>query len=81
MRDYLEAVETGIADRLGRYRRQYVGVVDGGPSALYELLRRPREIDWGSRAVVVEDGGDAFFQIFYDIEAGTFEGLSVNGVA
>jgi hypothetical protein len=40
---------------------------------------RPPRADWRHEPVLVDDGGDCFFQLEYDVDAGRFSNLLVNG--
>jgi hypothetical protein len=68
---------------LANYKRQYAGIVDSDNRQviLVNAFCDTVGIDWQSQPVIVEDGGDCFFQVTYDPLAGTFSGLSVNGEA
>ena len=69
--------------KLRDYKRQYAGIVEGGRRKIYAnfFCNSAKITDWKIRPVAVEDGGDCFFQIKYDIEAGTFSDLYINGEA
>ena len=69
--------------KLRDYKRQYAGIVEGGRRKIYAnfFCNNAKITDWKMRPVAVEDGGDCFFQIKYDIEAGTFSDLYINGEA
>lgn len=69
--------------KLRDYKRQYAGIVEGGRRKIYAnfFCDNAKITDWKTRPVAVEDGGDCFFQIKYDIEAGTFSDLYINGEA
>jgi hypothetical protein len=69
--------------KLHDYKRQYAGIVEGGRKKIYAnfFCNSAKITDWKARPVAVEDGGDCFFQIKYDIEAGTFSDLYINGEA
>jgi hypothetical protein len=38
-------------------------------------------MDWRQNVISVEDGGECYFQVEYDLESGTFIWLMVNGEA
>ncbi|HEX8649328.1 MAG TPA: hypothetical protein VF708_00690 [Pyrinomonadaceae bacterium] len=69
--------------KLKDYRRQYAGLVENGRKKIYAnfFCKTAQITDWKMNPVVVEDGGDCFFQIKFDIEAGTFSDLYINGNA
>lgn len=68
---------------LASYKRQYAGIVDSDirQVILVNAFCDTLGIDWQSQPVLVEDGGDCFFQVTYDPLAGTFSRLMVNGEA
>jgi hypothetical protein len=69
-----------IAATLGRYARQYFGVLWGGRRLLYiNCLPVDHPSDWRARPEFFDDGGEAFFHLLYDPESGEFCGLSING--
>jgi hypothetical protein len=69
--------------KLAEYRRQYAGIVENGRKKIYAnfFCKTAQITDWKINPVAVEDGGDCFFQIKYDVEAGTFSSLYINGNA
>jgi hypothetical protein len=69
--------------KLAEYKRQYAGIVENGRRKIYAnfFCDRAKITDWKTRPVAVEDGGDCFFQIKYDVDTGTFSDLYINGEA
>lgn len=69
--------------KLKDYRRQYAGIVENGRRKIYAnfFCKTAQITDWKMNPVAVEDGGDCFFQIKYDMDAGTFSNLYINGDA
>jgi hypothetical protein len=67
------------------YKRQYLGITRQGRRVIHANLfcqvPGSRVSDWHTVAVVVEDGGDCYFSIEYDVQRGTFRDLRVNGEA
>ena len=63
--------------------RQYIGVTSHGKKLIY-LNSFPSEVtkrlDWRTTAVVVCDGGDAFWGVEFDPADNTFHNLQFNGV-
>jgi hypothetical protein len=81
---FLQTAAPQIARRLPTYRRQYVGVLNKTQRLIYLncfTFDARTDADWGVRPVQVEDGGDAYFQVFYDIDLGEFQDLYINGEA
>jgi hypothetical protein len=71
-----------IWERLPNYKRQYLGLVEDGQLIIYgNFFCRVDRQDWQSALIEVEDGGDCYFQIKYDVETETIYSLSVNGEA
>jgi hypothetical protein len=94
LEERLPAFVSGLGDHgpsrpLGEYRRQYVGFSRGAHRYIYvNAFRRDLSDDdprpeyrdyWQRAAVVVCDGGDAFFGVEYDVEAGRFGSFAANG--
>jgi hypothetical protein len=69
--------------KLAEYRRQYAGIIENGHKKIYAnfFCKTAQIADWKTNPVAVEDGGDCFFQIKFDVEAGTFSNLYINGNA
>ena len=69
-------------ERVGAYRRQHIGVIEGGRQVIYgNYFCRSRGDAWQQEIEWVDDGGDCYFQIKYDIEAEMIYELHVNGEA
>ena len=67
-------------ERLDEYQRQYIGLQRGGKQIIYgNYFCDNLGIDWRQKLVIVEDGGDCFFLIEYDLEDSSFILLMVNG--
>ena len=70
----------GIRDRLGKYRRQYLGITIAGghhrllinffPSA--DIVKPGTFPYWKERWVTFERGGNWYWQIMYDVRTGAF---------
>ena len=72
-----------LGKKLVQYGRQYVGMLYNGHKYLYMsfFCHTFEADDWKSSPVIVEDGGDCFFRVWYDIASGTFSRLNINGEA
>ena len=81
-----------VKARLGDYRCQVLGVVDEGrrevmlnfvdrADTLPDLEEGDDPWDWRDTPIIVDDGGDAFWQAYYDPETGRFTAVNINGVA
>lgn len=65
---------------LSDYYRQYAGLVLDGRREIYaNYFCNAHDIAWQIDLVEVADGGDCYFTIQYNPEAGTFSHLSVHG--
>ncbi len=70
------------ADRLSRYKRQYVGIIQDGQRVIFvNLLCQAPSEDWQREFLLVMDGGACFFQVKYRLDTGSFFDLKVNGEA
>jgi hypothetical protein len=65
------------------YKRQYVGVRRRGRAVIYAnfFCEASPNVDWHREPVDVDDGGDCYFQVEYDVTTGRFDNLAVNGGA
>ena len=69
-----------VWQRLDDYQRQYIGLERGGRQIIYgNYFCNSGGINWRQELVIVEDGGECFFQVEYDIESALFIKLLVNG--
>jgi hypothetical protein len=67
-------------ERLDQYQRQYVGFERNEMRLIYgNYFCNNIGIDWQQAFVVVEDGGDCYFQFEYDVMGENFITLMVNG--
>jgi hypothetical protein len=75
-----DASKPPIEERLPEYKRQYWGVIRDDKRVIFaNFFCDPMHYEWQVQKVAVEDGGDCYFQIQYDVETGTFFNLYVNG--
>ncbi len=74
-----------IADSLGTYRRQHLGIKEGGKVIIYVnafcKYYADRGHKWRIEFVYVQDGGPCYFQVWYDPQAKVFTRLAINGEA
>ena len=71
-----------VWERLDEYQRQYIGIERGDKQIIYgNYFCDSGRVNWREELVIVEDGGDCFFQIEYDVESEVFIKLLVNGVS
>jgi hypothetical protein len=80
----LEKVERAreIIPRLATYKRQYFGFLAGGKRYVYvNAFCDTTRDSWRERVVLVKDGGSCYFQAIFDVGAGTYTDVRVNGEA
>ena len=71
-----------LATRAPSYKRQYVGVLDHGRRSIHaNFFCDASGSDWHRTPVDVDDGGDCYFQVDYDVGKRRFTSISVNGGA
>ena len=69
-----------VWERLDEYQRQYIGLERGGRQIIYgNFFCNNLGMDWRKKLVIVDDGGDCYFQVEYDVDQGMFTMLMVNG--
>ena len=68
--------------KIPTYKRQYIGIVRKGRKVIFiNFFCDAFNSDWKTVPVVVDDGGDCFFNVLYDPGSATFSELRINGVA
>lgn len=69
--------------KIGPYKRQYIGIVteDGKRRIYANFFCHVRSERWKRDPLMVADGGDCYFQLFFEPATGTYSGLMVNGEA
>lgn len=75
------ATKPSIVERLAQYKFQYWGEIQNNKRIIIVNAFCANFDDWKTQRVFVLDGGDCFFNLKYDIDAGTFFDLQVNGEA
>ncbi len=73
-----------IADKLGGYALQFAGVEgpDGRPLMVINAFCHPENHpDWRTTWVGVDDGGDCYFEAYWERDTRRFRGVSINGIA
>jgi hypothetical protein len=69
-----------VWERLDGYQRQYIGFESDGKQMIYaNYFCDSLGKNWREDLVMVEDGGDCYFQFEYDVKSGLFSNLLVNG--
>lgn len=68
--------------KLAPYKRQYLGLMRNNRRVIYvNFFCDAFKKDWKTVPVAVNDGGDCFFNVTYDVDRTTFDDLQVNGEA
>ncbi len=68
--------------KIRTYKRQYVGITRKGRKAIFvNFFCGTFDLSWKDAPVVVEDGGDCFFNVLYDPASAAFSDLRINGEA
>ena len=71
-----------VWEQFDEYQRQYIGLERGGRQIIYgNFFCNNLGMDWRKKLVIVDDGGDCYFQVEYNVEDGAFIMLIVNGVS
>jgi hypothetical protein len=68
---------------LARTHRQYMGIISAGKKLVYlnALLAEESDLDWRAGAIMVCDGGDAYWGVEFDPADKSFQNLEFNGEA
>jgi hypothetical protein len=78
--DYPRDKKNPLWERAKTYKRQYVGVRRQKRRIIYaNFFCDASGSNWRTTRVDVDDGGDCYFQVEYDVDKRTFADLSVNG--
>jgi hypothetical protein len=68
-----DGLQAPIVERLPTYKRQYWGVLENEKRLIVtNFFCDASRYDWHEKEVSVLDGGDCFFRLRYDVEAGAF---------
>ena len=85
IRAFLITQSPSIASRLPTYRCQYFGVIIDGKRRIYcnffPVDDAWPDWDWQTDPLSVDDGGDSYFQVEYEIETKRCLNFMVNGDA
>jgi hypothetical protein len=79
-RDYPIDKKNPLWERAKTYKRQYVGIRRQKQRIVYaNFFCNASGSNWRTTPVDVDDGGDCYFQVEYDVDKRTFADLSLNG--
>jgi hypothetical protein len=68
--------------KLATYKRQYVGIMRDGRKLIFSnFFCTAYDMDWKTKPVAIDDGGDCFFTVLYDSASASFSALQINGDA
>ena len=81
--DFIKIKNKKIFSNLGRYKCQYFGIFKDNKKRIYcNFFYFTEDIkDWKSKPIEVDDGGDCYFQLEYDVENKECLNFRVNGKA
>lgn len=83
--DYLQANQDVVLLDLSDYRFQFIGLSVRGKDAVFAnafcRYHWSDDSSWRETLVVVDDGGNCYFQATYDTDSHTIIWLMINGVA
>lgn len=81
--DFIKASNQKIYAKIDLYRCQYFGIYVNGRKRIYCNFFRFQysewDKDWRTRPIFVDDGGDWYFQLSYDVIDKACRDFSVNG--
>jgi len=81
-RDWPIDKKNPLWERAKTYKRQYVGIRRKKQRIIYaNFFCDASGTNWRTTRIDVDDGGDCYFQVEYDVDKRTFADLSVNGSA
>lgn len=76
---YVEKKHSKISERLHSYRYQLVGYLKGGRRLMFVNAFCQTHGDWKTSPIMVDDGGDCYFQLTYDPATQQISRFQVNG--
>ena len=81
--EYLQANAPALVPKFSSYVRQYTGFRLGGRTLIFVqfFCVAPTNVDWRCAPVVVDDGGECYFRLVYDVGGDSCGNLYVNGDA
>lgn len=81
MKKSVPASSKELPGKLKSYKRQWFGVTAGSKKLIYGNFFCRELPGWEQGLVMVDDGGDCYFQLFYDVGSGEYLNLMINGNA
>jgi len=79
--EYLEKNHPFLRKKALSYGRQYVGALIEGKKIVFGNFFCSAETNWQQEKALIwfDDGGDCYFQFFYNPDTNTFKNFSING--
>ena len=80
---YLARMSSSLSGKFSSYIRQYTGFYHQGRKLIFIqfLCWPPSTPGWRCQRVAVDDGGDCYFSLEYDVASGEYRNLRINGEA
>ena len=70
-----------LPSKLHSYKRQWFGVTAGTRKLIFGNFFCRETPGWEQSVIMVDDGGDCYFQLFYDVTSLEYLSLTINGNA
>jgi hypothetical protein len=68
-----------IWERLEGYKRQYIGIIENGKKViLANFFCQAKGVDWQKQFVHIQDGGECYFRLKFEVDTRRFFDLVVN---
>lgn len=78
--DYNAESAAQIILKLSSYKRQYAGIVRGNKKIIVINFFCRSYNKWQEEVVAIDDGGNCYFMMEYDIDKNEFVSFQVNGI-
>jgi hypothetical protein len=80
--EFIKKNNPGIFKNIAKYRCQYIGITVKGKKRIYcNFFRYDDQAGWKKSMIIVDDGGDNYFQLEYDLDTEKCLNWKVNGEA
>ena len=79
--NFIKKSNKEIYNNINKYRCQYFGIIVNGKKRIYCNVFRLTKFhkNWKTKPVIVDDGGNHYFQLEYDVVTGKCLNFSING--
>jgi hypothetical protein len=78
---FLQGANPALSAKFAPYKRQYTGLLQGADKRIWAAFFCRTMDGWENNLIGVDDGGDCYFQVLYDVASGAYLLLDVNGEA